>query len=275
MARYAIGDIQGCYSSLMELLHKIDFNPSKDVLYLVGDLVNRGAESLNVLRWAYKNQDSLVAVLGNHDIYLLARYSGIRGADADETVGDILKADDADKLIGWLRSCPLIYQDADYILVHAGIYPVMDFNKLLFVAHAVSQHLQSRDYPTFIESIYGNKPNAWDDRLVFTQQMRFAVNACTRMRCLDKSTNALDYKHKGSLQDQSEVLIPWFKASFHATINKKILFGHWASLDLYQDDKCIGLDTGCVWGRKLTAINLETMELTQVNANANPSWNSG
>ncbi len=265
MARYVIGDIQGCYKPLMELLSAINFNPSKDILYLVGDLVNRGTHSLEVLRWAYANQDSIVTVLGNHDIYLLARYCQIRGADKDDTLHDILVAPDANKLIDWFRGCPLLYQDLEYILVHAGVYPCMDINHLLFISHNISHHLQSSSYATFIDKVYGNKPNKWSGDLDSYSQMKFVVNSCTRMRYLNISDNSLDYKYKGEIVNKSHLLIPWFAAEFHATINKKILFGHWASLGFYQDDKCIGLDTGCVWGRKLTAMNLETMELIQIN----------
>ena len=210
MARYVIGDIQGCFTPFIALLHKIDFNPSKDTLYLVGDLVNRGHESLPVLRWVYANQDSVVNVLGNHDIYLLARYCNIRSADHDETIRDILQAPDAPKLITWLKSCPLIYQDADYILVHAGIYPQMDFNYLLFLSHNISQHLQSPDYPAFIDGVYGNKPNSFHKNLDLHQQMKFVINACTRMRYLNITDNSLDYKYKGELVHMPDKLIPWF-----------------------------------------------------------------
>lgn len=264
MARYAIGDIQGCYSAFIRLLSKIGFNPGIDTLYLVGDLVNRGSESLQILQWAYKYQDILITVLGNHDIYLLARYNNIRSADRDDTLGDIIIAPEAVRLIAWLRSCPLVYQDDSYILVHAGIYPRMDFNHLLLLNHLISQHLQAPDYASFINYIYGNKPNLWHCDLPLNKQLKFAINACTRMRYLNLDSYALDYKYKGEIRTKAESLIPWFNVAFHASIKKKIIFGHWASLGLYQNDKCIGLDTGCVWGRKLTAFNLDTNEIIQV-----------
>ena len=147
MARYAIGDIQGCYIQLCQLLDKINFNPSTDVIYLVGDLVNRGPESLNVLKWAYKHQDSIITVLGNHDIYLLARYNQLIPQDHDDTLNEILIYKDAGKLIDWLRSQPLIFHDNDYIIAHAGIYPKLNFNTTLLLNHAISNHLKSNDLP--------------------------------------------------------------------------------------------------------------------------------
>ena len=265
MARYAIGDIQGCYTTFIKLLAKIDFNPSYDTLYLVGDLVNRGKESLEVLQWAYKNKDNFISVLGNHDIYLLARYNNIRNADHDESISDILTDSNANQMIDWLRSCPLIYQDVDHIIVHAGIYPRIDFNHLVFLNHQISQHLQSTDYVDFIDKIYGNKPNFWNHKLSLYKQMKFVVNACTRMRYLNTSDYSLDYRYKGEIANKSVDIVPWFNVNFHTTITKKIIFGHWASLGLYQNNKCIGIDTGCVWGRKLTALNLDTMEIIQEN----------
>lgn len=266
MARYAIGDIQGCYSQFIQLVKKINFNPSVDMLYLVGDLVNRGPESLKVLKWIYRHQDSLVTVLGNHDVFLLGRYAGVIKPDSDETIGDILTAPEAPKLIDWLRRCPIVFHDSDYILAHAGIHPKMDFNKLMTLNNSITQHLQSDSYGAFIATIYGNKPNLWTEKLNHTKQMKFVINSCTRMRLLSTLDFSLDYKFKGELSNNPKNLIPWFKADFHPSIQKKIVFGHWAALGFYHDPKFIALDTGCVWGRKLTAINLDTYEITQVSA---------
>lgn len=265
MARYAIGDIQGCYNEFIKLLAKINFNSGKDVLYLVGDLVNRGPQSLEVLKWVYKNQNSVITTLGNHDIYLLARYNHIVDSNKDDTLHDVIQDKNINKYIDWLRSCSLIYHDSDYILVHAGIYPRMDFNELLHINHSISAHLQSADYPRFIKSIFGNKPNSWDPNYDNTKKMKFVVNSCTRMRFLNKADYALDYKFKGDLSSIPENLIPWFRVGSAETINKKILFGHWAALGLSQENNYISLDTGCAWGRKLTAINLETREISQVS----------
>lgn len=264
MARYAIGDIQGCYTALMRLLSEINFNPSKDTLYLVGDLVNRGTESLKVLQWVYEHQDSIVTVLGNHDIYLLARYNNLLLPDDDETISDILNYSEASKLIDYLRHCPVIFQDDNYILAHAGVYPKMDFDQLIKTSKDIAAHLLSSDYTTFLSKIYGNKPNFWSDDYDLQKQMKFVINACTRMRYLNVDDFSLHYKYKGELINQPEGLIPWFKTEFDPSIQKKILFGHWAALGFYHNSKVISLDTGCVWGRCLTALNLENYEITQI-----------
>lgn len=264
MARYAIGDIQGCYRQLIELLDIIQFNPSRDVLYLVGDLVNRGPQSLEVLKWVYKNQDSVINVLGNHDIYLLARYNHLIRIDTEDTLADVIRDKHINKYIDWLRSCPLIYHDNQIILVHAGVYPRMDFNALLHINHSISNHLKAEDYPRFIESIFGNKPNNWNAEMDSLKKMKFVVNACTRMRLLNKHDYSLDYKYKGVLGTAPENLVPWFQTTFDSSIEKKIVFGHWAALGFFHDHKYLSLDTGCVWGRKLTAINLENFDIAQI-----------
>lgn len=265
MARYAIGDVQGCYLQLMQLVNKICFNPSTDVLYFVGDLVNRGPESYKVLKWMYKNQDNIICVLGNHDIYLLGRYAGALKPDPDETIGDILQSREAGKLIDYLRRQPLIFHDSDYILSHAGIYPKMSFNNLIYLNNIICNYLQGNDYPFFIHKIFGNKPNFWTKDLDLMQKMKFVINATTRMRFLHLNDFSLDYKYKGDLANMPATLTPWFKVEFDPSINKRILFGHWAALGFYQDDRVLALDTGCAWGRKLTAINLENSEIFQVS----------
>ena len=266
MARFAIGDIQGCYNEFMALLSKISFTPGKDTLYLVGDLVNRGPNSLEVLRYIYKHQDSIITVLGNHDIYLLARYASIVDATSDETISDILTANDSKKLIGYLRSCPLIFEDSDYILVHAGIHPDLSLDNLVKLNNAVMKNLKSDNYPKFIKKIYGNKPYIWSNNLSPNKQMTFAINASTRMRFINIKTHAIDYKFKGEVFNHPRELTPWFKLSLHPSINKKVLFGHWAALGFYHSENFISLDTGCVWGRKLTAIDIDTFEIAQVSA---------
>lgn len=265
MARYAIGDIQGCYRQLMELLSLIDFNPSKDVIYSVGDLINRGPQSLEVLKWVYKNQDSFINVLGNHDIYLLARYNHLIKPDAEDTLAEVICDKNIRKYINWLRSCPLIYHDNQFIVVHAGVYPHMDFNELLHLNHSISNHLKASDYARFIEKIYGNKPNCWQADMDTLKKMRFVVNACTRMRLLDNNDFSLDYKFKGPINAAPANLIPWFQVPPDTSITKKIIFGHWAALGFFHDQNYLALDTGCVWGRKLTAVNLENFAITQVS----------
>ena len=266
MSRFAIGDIQGCYNEFMELLSKIGFTRGKDTLYLVGDLVNRGSNSLEVLRYVYEHQDSIVCVLGNHDIYLLARYAKIIEAVSDDTIADVLSAKDSNLLTGYLRHCPLIFEDSEYILVHAGLHPDLSLDKITQLNNLISKNLKSDTYNQFIQKIYGNKPCIWNEDLSQIKQMRFMTNVSTRMRFIDTKTHAIDYKSKGDIFNHPSNLIPWFKVEKHPSINKKILFGHWAALGFFHSENFISLDTGCVWGRKLTAIDIDTFEIAQVSA---------
>lgn len=264
MARYAIGDIQGCYTQLIKLLDTIKFDHNKDTLYLVGDLVNRGPESLQVLQWVYDHQDSVKTVLGNHDIYLLARYYNILEPDHDETISDILNYYDNEKLILFLRSCPLIREIDDYIIVHAGIYPKLNFKTILEINNFIQEMLQSNNYYAFIKYIYGNKPDFCSEKHTLLQKMKFLINASTRMRYLKEGEFTLQFKYKGEIINKPTNFIPWFKVEFDESIRKKIIFGHWAALGFYHNSKVVSLDTGCVWGRKLTAFNLDTYQITQI-----------
>ncbi len=265
MARYAIGDIQGCHKQFIQLLSKIDFNPGKDTLYLVGDLVNRGPRSLDVIKWVYTHQNSVINVLGNHDFYLLARYYGVVKSDNDDTLSNLLRDKNIGKYIDWMRSADLIFHDNDYILAHAGIYPKMNFNDALHINKAISNHLRSTQCRRFLEDIFGNKPNAWDSKMDMFKKMKFLVNSCTRMRFLNNDDYSLDYKFKGEVANASTRLTPWFNIEFDKSITKPIIFGHWAALGLKKDKKTISIETGCVGGRKLTAINLENHEIIQVD----------
>lgn len=290
MARYAIGDIQGCYKQFIRLLDVINFNYGTDELYLVGDLVNRGPESLKVLLWMYRHSDKVVNVLGNHDIYLLARYYGVTKASHDDTLSQVLNHKKVVKLIEWLKRCSLIHELPDYILVHAGIYPHIDYTTLLKLNEIFSKYLCLSDKlesGRLINKIYTNKPNAWCDDLSDGKQLRFLVNCCTRMRYLDRNDYSLNYKEKSifvhgskfifndvspiniqnykvSKLDYPNELVPWFLATDKFSISKKVIFGHWAALGLYANENVIGLDSGCVWGKELTALNLDTGDIYQV-----------
>lgn len=266
MARYAIGDIQGCFRELTLLLEKISFNPSKDTLYLVGDIINRGPQSLEVLEWIYKYQDSIICVLGNHELYLIGRYYGIYDETGKDTLNPILNSKKCKKLITWIKSLPLVFLDQDYLLVHAGVYPKFHLNKVMQLNHIVSRHLQSSKCSKFLDAMTNSKAKKWDETLDIAAQMKFFINSCTKMRYLKTKNLALDYKYKGALAKKPPELIPWFEVEFHPNINKKIVHGHWASLGFLHNEKIIALDTGCAWGRKLTAINLENYEIEQVDA---------
>ena len=265
MARYAIGDIQGCYKQFIQLVNKINFNPSKDVLYLVGDLVNRGPKSLEVLKWIYQHQNSIINVLGNHDFYLLARYYGVAKPDGDDTLSALLRDKNIDKYIDWLRCSPLIFHDNDYILAHAGIYPKMNFNDLIHCCHAISNSLSASQCRRFLEDMFSNKPNNWDENYSLINKSRFVINSLTRMRFLNKDSYGLDFKYKGDIAQAPENLTPWFDVELDSSIKKHIVFGHWAALGFKQTLNFSAIDTGCVWGRKLTALNLENKEIIQVS----------
>jgi bis(5'-nucleosyl)-tetraphosphatase (symmetrical) len=194
MATYAIGDIQGCYDSLMELLGSIGFDPVHDRLWLVGDLVNRGAQSLAVLRYAAGLGSRAVTVLGNHDIHLLMVASGMTRKRGGDTFDDVLEAPDRDELLGWLRRQPLLHAEGGHAMVHAGILPQWTLGEALALARETEARLAGPGYLDFFAELYGNDPVAWDDSLTGHARARFVVNVFTRMRLVDAGGN-LDFSH--------------------------------------------------------------------------------
>lgn len=258
-----IGDIQGCYDKLLELILKINFNPGVDSIYLVGDLVNRGAKSFEVLKWVYKYKDSVISVLGNHDIYLLGRYGGVLANIENDTLNEVINNKGSSVLIKHIRSFPLILNVDDYIIVHAGIYPKMNFNVICEFDALIHKNFISNNYAEFIKLIFSDKPKRWNDSFNEIKKMRFIINSCTRMRYLNADDFSLNFLYKGAIANKPENVLPWFKAEFDTSIDKKIIFGHWATLGFFHTPKYISIDTGCVWGRKLTAFNLDTFEITQ------------
>ncbi len=265
MATYAIGDIQGCYYAFQKLLESINFNPKVDALWLVGDVVNRGAHSLAVLRWCYEHQDSIQMVLGNHDLHTIAVAHGIRKPNRSDTIQSIIEAPDADTLLTWLRQQPLIVSNENYVMVHAGLLPQWQISDALSYAKEVEYALQSEQYVDFLSNMYGNTPNSWQDNLVGYERLRVIVNAMTRMRVCTPD-GALDFSFKGELKDVPNGYFPWFDFPNRAPFQQIIIFGHWSALGLQQRENIVALDTGCLWGGKLTAICLETKEITQVSS---------
>lgn len=265
MARYAIGDIQGCYHSLMHLLEQLDFEPGRDTLWLVGDLINRGTGSLAVLRWVYANQAHVRVVLGNHDLHTIAIAHNIKPPHRFDTLSELLSAADGPKLLQWLRQQPLMVLENDFAMLHAGLYPQWTLAQARALAGEVEAVLQSPEYMRFLEQMYGNEPGAWSDELTGMHRLRAITNAFTRMRLLD-AEGAMDFAFKGELPDIPAAYVPWFLAPKRQSANapQKILFGHWSALGLYQGYGVIGLDTGCLWGRQLTAYTLESGKITQV-----------
>ena len=257
MATYAIGDLQGCYDALQRLLDKLKFDPVQDQLWLAGDLVNRGPDSLASLRFVKSLGNSAVTVLGNHDLHLLA-IAADHKTTKDPGLKEILAADDIDELVDWLRRQPLIHYDAqlDFALVHAGIYPGWTLQQAIEYAEELHQILASDNYLDFIHHMYGNKPNRWDDELTEWDRLRFIVNSFTRMRYCD-SDGKLNLKDKGPIGSQRAGSLPWFDMPKRKTRKQRILFGHWSTVGRLNREDVYALDTGCIWGGDLTALQLD------------------
>lgn len=265
MATYAIGDIQGCYHAFQALLKKINFNPQRDQLWLVGDIINRGSGSLAVLRWCFDHQDSLQMVLGNHDLHAIVVSHGIKKPHRSDTLQAIFDAPDADTLLTWLRHQPLMVRNEDYVMVHAGLLPQWSIEDAIGLAKEVETALQADDYVDFLNHMYGNKPKHWQEDLTGYDRLRVITNAMTRMRVCTPE-GKLDFDFKGQLTDMPDGLLPWFAVPNRASQQQKIVCGHWSALGLHQQQNVYALDTGCLWGGMLTAMCLETNVMTQVPA---------
>ena len=257
MSTYAIGDVQGCREQLEALLEQINFDPASDKLWFAGDLVNRGPDSLGTLRLIYGIKDSIIAVLGNHDLHLLAVNIDSRFGNRKDTFDDLLKAPDAAKLLEWLRFRPLVHAEGDFLMVHAGVYPQWDRATVLELATKVEQVLKGDDHAAFFKQMYGSKPDKWSADLQGYDRLRFITNALTRMRyCY--ADNSLDMLNKGPITEASTHLTAWFHQPDRVQHQGYILHGHWATLDGgEQVPGIISLDTGCVWGNSLSAWCLE------------------
>ena len=259
MAVYAIGDIQGCYDPFRRLLDELDFDPSTDTLWLAGDLVNRGPKSLKTLRFVKSLGEAAISVLGNHDLHLLALAAGaVHFGRRFDSLEKLINAPDADELCDWLRQRPMAHYDAglDTLLVHAGTHPEWDVKKTLARAAEVEEELRHGDYETLLGKMYGNTPNGWSGKLTGYKRLRFIINCLTRMRMIT-TANKLNFTHSGSPWRARKNLLPWYMAENPATAETRVAFGHWSQLGLVVLPKLISLDTGCVWGRQLTAVRLD------------------
>ena len=256
MATYAIGDVQGCFTTLERLLRRIDFDAGRDRLWLVGDLVNRGPSSLEVLRWAKSLGKSLVVVLGNHDLHLLARAEGLREARKRDTFDEILKAPDRDALLEWLAGRPLLHRDGEFVMVHAGLHPEWSLEDAEALAWEAQEALRSRKRYSLLETFEdsGESPS-WSADLAGLERLRLVVDVLTRIRTV-KATGALCLEFTGPPKQAPEGCVPWYERSTLPS-GTTVLFGHWAALGLHLGRNAIGLDTGCAWGRSLTALRLE------------------
>lgn len=255
MAIYAIGDIQGCYDEFRRLLDKLDFDPAHDKIWIAGDLVNRGPKSLETLRFIKGLGDAAVTVLGNHDMHLIATVISLGKTGKKDTLAQILRASDCEELVHWLRHQPLFHHDQGFCMLHAGLPPQWDFAQTLHMARLVEQTMRSKDHPRFFRSMYGNKPNIWQDDLTKSDQLRFAVNCFTRLRFCT-ADGQLDFTQKGEPGSQPPHLMPWYAVPGRKSLNMKIIFGHWSTLGYYEDYNCYSIDTGCIWGGQLTALCL-------------------
>ena len=259
MAVYAIGDVQGCYRPLQDLLSKIRFDPASDQLWFTGDLVNRGPQSLEVLRFVESLGNRAICVLGNHDLHLLAIAAGTAKSKKRDTLDAVLSAPDRDELLDWLRARPLLHQDdhLGFTLIHAGLLPPWTHEDARRLAQEVEVVLRSKDAANLYRHMYGDLPDRWNEKLRGFDRLRLIVNAFTRMRYCDLDGN-LDLRPKGPPGTQPPDLLPWFQVPSRRSRARRIIFGHWSALGLWHDDGVIGLDSGCLWGRVLTAVQLDT-----------------
>lgn len=263
MPTYAIGDLQGCQKSLLNLLDIFDFDVKADRLLFVGDLVNRGPDSLGVLRFIKNLGDAAISVLGNHDLHLLALAEGFGRIHKGDTLEAILAAPDRDELLHWLRHQKLAWREDTFLMVHAGVLPDWSVGDTLQRAAEAEAALQGPHYRDFFAQMYGNAPVAWDDNLQGIERLRMIVNTFTRLRYCSV-TGEMDFHQKGAPGTQPAGWMPWFEVPGRKSVEATIIIGHWSTLGLINRPGLIALDTGCLWGGKLTAVRLEDRQVFAV-----------
>ncbi len=257
MAIFVIGDVQGCYAELRTLLKKIRYTADRDRLWFVGDLVNRGPDSLAVLRFVRSLGEGAVTVLGNHDLHLLAAALDVRTPHPRDTLAEVLAAPDREALLDWLRHRPLLHHDpvSGFLMIHAGLPPQWDLDRARACAREVETVLASPDYSQFIRHMYGDEPARWSESLRGWERLRFITNCFTRLRyCRPDGTLVLEEKDAPAAQDAE--LLPWFRVPGRASAGLDIVCGHWSTLGRHREDGIWSLDSGCVWGGSLTALRL-------------------
>ncbi len=253
---YMIGDLQGCCDAFERLLTRIDFSPSRDRLWLLGDLVNRGPASLATLRKLQALEGAATCLLGNHDLHLLAVAHGVRPPHRSDTLTALLDAPDRAALLHWLRHQRLAVYDAGWLMVHAGVIPAWSRDDTLALAAEVEDVLRGPALPDFLHTMYGNEPARWSPGLTGTPRLRFTVNALTRLRFCTPD-GEMDFKTKDGAGAAPEGYLPWFDAPNRRTADTPIAFGHWSTLGLLDRPTLLGLDTGCVWGGRLSAARID------------------
>lgn len=262
MATYVIGDVQGCFTTLERLLARLDWQPARDTLWFTGDLVNRGPRSLDTLRWAAAQGDRVVSVLGNHDLHLLRAAAGLRQPRPNDTLGEILAAPDRDALLGWLRARPLVHVQDQWLLVHAGLWPTWEVGDALALSQAVQAELARGD--DLLAAIGDFRLEEPDAQLASPAKLRAATILMTTLRMIGKRGDPLRYA--GPPGEAPKGAYPWYAAPARRWRGMRVLFGHWAAHGVAVERETIALDSGCVWGRELTALCLETQVLTRERA---------
>ncbi len=270
MATYAIGDIQGCYDEFSQLLDQVRFDTQNDSLWLVGDLVNRGPNSLGVLRRVRSLGDAAITVLGNHDLHLLAVAEGAAELHRSDTLDEILNAPDCDELMAWLRTRKLLHVQNDWVLVHAGLLPSWTVQQARELALEVEAALCGDHYHEFLAHMYGNQPDRWDEELSGYKRLRVVTNSFTRLRICSLQ-GEMEFRFKGDLAKMPAGYMPWFDVPGRASSNATIVCGHWSALGLKVTPQVIALDTGCLWGGSMTAIRLEDREIFQARCSISVS----
>ncbi|MEO8407220.1 MAG: symmetrical bis(5'-nucleosyl)-tetraphosphatase [Oxalobacteraceae bacterium] len=264
MNTYVIGDLQGCQRPLLELMARIDAESPAPAILFAGDLVNRGPDSLAALRTVIGLGDQAGTVLGNHDLHLLAVSQGIRAPHRSDTLDDILQAPDCEALLDWLRRQPLAILQDGHLLVHAGVAPQWSAAQTLDLAHEVETALRGPHWVDLLRPMFGNTPRRWDDALTGVDRLRCIVNILTRIRfCTPDGT--MDFATKGGAASALPGTLPWFDVPKRRSEDVTVIFGHWSTLGLVQRPNLIALDTGCVWGGKLTAVCLQDRSVIQVD----------
>jgi bis(5'-nucleosyl)-tetraphosphatase (symmetrical) len=265
MALYAIGDVQGCMDSLERLLSAIDYQRGRDRLWLVGDLVNRGPRSLDTLRWARAQGDAVVAVLGNHDLHLLARAAGTTEAKRRDSLDDVLAAPDRDELIDWLRARPLVHVEDGMVLVHAGLHPRWTAERARALAGELEAGLRAPAWKQWLAQLGGAAPR-WSESLEGAARVRALLSFFVRVRCCDRDDAEPVTDFDGAPEDAPEGTVPWYALPDPAWADHTVIFGHWAAHGLRMGERWIATDAGCVWGNGLTAVRLPDRTVTQVKS---------
>jgi bis(5'-nucleosyl)-tetraphosphatase (symmetrical) len=270
MALYLIGDVQGCDAALERLLTQLAFSPSRDTLYLLGDLVNRGPNNVGVLRRLMALGTSAQCLLGNHDLHLLAVSRGVRQPNKLDTIQDILTAPDSTELLHWLRHQHMALRVGNVLMVHAGVLPQWTADQTMALAGEVEVVLRSDDWVQFMPQMYGGLPNVWHNDLAGADRLRVIVNALTRLRFCD-AQGAMDFSVKEGADQAPAGLMPWFDVPGRLTADVRMAFGHWSTVHMADRPDVACLDDGCVWGGCLSAAKLETRDTLLRVADA-PAW---